>query len=477
MMNHKRNFCLVAMVAAVVVGCREESSPLPEDGGDGSVAELTEDESLVLDASVRGTYKRDLCMVEDIAMNIPFSEGNKSLRFVSGAFPLVTDAGGGLKSVEQSGCGGFSDTLAYVVNFADSMGCAIIPADTRVPEDVLFYSESGNLGDTVDNPGFGFFMEMAADYVEMSVADAQSREDSVRASLLAKLGVGSLEDVSEWNVGNRALRRKSVSGDVVQQVRPLSVVEWGQYHNRFTKERGCNGNAPSTGCGPTALAQIMAYYRHPQEIGGYKVNWDDLLLYTDSQVERKSCYKNANWVYDKSSHEYSCELVKGQLNRLMERICTQTINDGDYQCDGTSAKSENLENFLRQFYTAPDMQDYRSDAIISSLDKGNLVYGEGVSHKNLKRKNRFKSYYVYEGGHAWYYDGYIRIATPVLTKSRNGSYLSSKEYFHINWGWDGCCNGYFASNVFDAFRRWSMNQTRSLRRPQCGVAPPLSQRT
>ena len=86
-MKRKRNFCLVAMVAAVAVGCREESSPLPEDGGDGSVAQLMEEGRLVLDASVRGTYKRDLCMVEDIAMKIPLPEGDKSLRILTDISP------------------------------------------------------------------------------------------------------------------------------------------------------------------------------------------------------------------------------------------------------------------------------------------------------------------------------------------------------------------------------------------------------
>lgn len=49
----------------------------------------------------------------------------------------------------------FPDTLAYLFNFANDVGYALISADTRIPEDVLICTEEGIL-DT-ENPALVYF--------------------------------------------------------------------------------------------------------------------------------------------------------------------------------------------------------------------------------------------------------------------------------------------------------------------------------
>lgn len=61
-------------------------------------------------------------------------------------------------------------------------------------------------------------------------------------------------------------------------------------------------------------------------------------------------------------------------------------------------------------------------------------------------------------GHFWLVDGgyHIKIHS-ILYNSQNGvnwiydhDWTTNQTYNHINWGWDGQCNGLFLYNVFNA---------------------------
>ena len=93
-------------------------------------------------------------------------------------------------------------------------------------------------------------------------------------------------------------------------------------------------------------------------------------------------------------------------------------------------------------YSATEFTNYSSECLISDLNQNRLVIMSGNEGSS-------------ESGHAWIVDGYIkRIVRTITFNAIVGSGASQIEdlvtyYNHINWGWDGCANGYFLGNVFD----------------------------
>lgn len=56
----------------------------------------------------------------------------------------------------------------YVVNYEDDAGFAILSADRQLPS-VLGYADSGNITDTMTNPGIKLFLERLPDFVATSL--------------------------------------------------------------------------------------------------------------------------------------------------------------------------------------------------------------------------------------------------------------------------------------------------------------------
>ena len=79
------------------------------------------------------------------------------------------------------------DTLAYVCNFADSAGFAIICADDRVGCPILAYVGEGTLGDELDNPGLAIVLSNMEDYLIGSIHQFENEKDSLRQKAEAQL--------------------------------------------------------------------------------------------------------------------------------------------------------------------------------------------------------------------------------------------------------------------------------------------------
>jgi len=86
------------------------------------------------------------------------------------------------------------DTIAYVFNFGEGDGFAIISADTRIEAPILGYTGSGMLGTEIDNPGLGMFLEGAEGYILRSIADAEHKRDSLIGTIMAKLNTQNESD-------------------------------------------------------------------------------------------------------------------------------------------------------------------------------------------------------------------------------------------------------------------------------------------
>ena len=345
------------------------------------------------------------------------------------------------ETILRSGSGeaaAIPDTLAYVCNFADSAGFAIICADDRVGCPILACVDNGTLGEDTDNPGLAIFLDNAQVFMRNSIMKFEVEKDSLLE--VAKQRI-SAED-SLW--GNVLKRKYSGTYSVLhatEEVKPLLPTVWGQSslpYNGMTPSCVSNesGHAPA-GCWATAIAQIMAYYRSPRVFRHSSTGSDNVVLDWD----RMLFVKDARTLYDESARRMISQLF----------IYIGRNIDMDYDCDGSRAKSDRAMMFLKRiYYLGCKTMSYDFQSVKNELDKGHPVMVTGDRRKII---TSFR-------GHAWVVDGYS--ATPVenywyeIDMDRNTMVqrcLKStydNPLLHVNWGWSGASNGYFAAGCFDS---------------------------
>lgn len=373
------------------------------------------------------------------------------------------------------------DTLAYIFNFGEANGFTILAADRRVEEKVLAFVEHGSYSENSDNPGFNFFMELAEDYLQSQIIEAELMRDSLEGVMLDYFSAepdqlygddtGSSLAPSGGRYSPPINRTKTTVEDFLVQdwhntglKNPLLPVEWGQGapFNEAVKTKGGYTNSP-TGCVATAIAQIMAYHRYP----AYRYNWEEMNKYTGYYSFYENEYPYKTW--DK--------WIGGAPQSVQDDVAKLMLVIGDkvgmkYKEHLSSAKSGDAANVFRgQGYSNPSsLQGYNYNTAFESIAAGLPVYMSGKSD----RKGLLGIYYEYGGGHAWVADGYMirrRIMGRKIIKTRGGKVVSEKityqeEYIyflHTNWGWEGEDNGYYASGCFNRHDpQYPSNMTRDV---------------
>ncbi len=339
------------------------------------------------------------------------------------------------------------DTLAYVCNFADSTGFAIICADDRVGCPILACVDSGTLGDTTDNPGIAIFLEGAQSFIENSILKFEEEKDSLREVAIKKIGGTPKEcntTLKKIYTGNYKLLKSKESVDALLNT---TWAQSGAPYNTLVSEV-CSGNAGGhapAGCWAVAISQIMGYYKYPTSFsdtrtGGYgrfSLNWNEMLKKKNADSLTGSAYRN-------------------QVSKLLEYVGYKI--GMKYGCDGSGANEDNAMSFMKACgYSGTSGVDFNFTNVISQIKEKKPVIMTGKKN----RTNRFLGLiYTYSGGHAWVVDGYSfdeateehRYQIDTNDESATKDVLLSVSYkhplLHINWGWGGLCNGYFASGCF-----------------------------
>ncbi len=195
------------------------------------------------------------------------------------------------------------------------------------------------------------------------------------------------------------------------QVGPLLQTTWGQgcNYNAYvtaSNESGYCYHCP-TGCVATAQAQVMYYWHYPSYF-----NWAGMA---------------PSYGTDATAH--LMDDLGGKLH--------MDYNPAGSAKGGSGADPDYIDDALKGNYA------YRSAEYISNQDPGlfqtvisNLNAAEPVILGGFSAANWF-GYPAYDAnGHCWVCDGYIQ------------SYYQGNGYlqYHMNWGWDGQSNGWFAYN-------------------------------
>lgn len=290
-----------------------------------------------------------------------------------------------------------SDTIAYVVNYPQDSGFAIIAADNSVYP-VLAYS---------DNNNFSFENELSKKYFT----------DHIEAYI-----EGSAE---------RAASVVSANGYVVNPVVDPQIVTQVHQQAPFNKYVVVEHPNCPAGCMPVAAALVLL---HTQ---------DDLRGYHDMSYVSCRMIRNAmKNIYFPSSQEglsstqatnaYTYSEAVDYIAKLLYWLG----KDGSliYGPNGSGAPRGALASMLFKASQneVTSMTNFNSSDVQSYLKNKYLVAVTGTDYINGL------------GGHAWVIDGleYHLYIGSAVSPARNVA------YFHCDWGWGGISNGYYSGEVF-----------------------------
>ena len=317
----------------------------------------------------------------------------------------------------------------YLINYEDNEGFAMVSTDKRTTP-VYAYSDEGNLiaEDFETNPGLQFFMNGAipnyegeiANYTTYSLGDDMWPID-IPDTLDDPRPVFVDDTLCYINTDSTTVTVNKLLTTAWHQSEPYNV--WTSYY--------WNGPYPS-GCGPTAIAQIMAYYRHPSShsddiFGLVTYDWDLMLSNIRSNLGESDT--DATLAISKLMYQIGCAAEAwpqdGKTWTYPNKII-KALNDFEYT-------SSNVVNFSYSM-------------VKSQVDANKPVYVIGDNPNTGV-------------GHAWVIDGYkfedrvskYYYAEPPFDLYRTST--STTKYFHCNWGnaviEDGDLeNGFYLATAF-----------------------------
>ena len=309
---------------------------------------------------------------------------------------------------------GTTGRALYVFNVGEDDGFVIVSGDDRA-RTILGYADSGTF-DASQAPAA--LSEMLAIYARQIELAAQSGSPAL-AGQSAQSGSPALDSIAP-----RAARAPRRISGTMADVTPLLTTTWdqGDPYNAYCPT--LNDQTALTGCVATAMAQIAYYHKYPT------AQVPSLAAYTsETNKINVSAWGATTFDWDNMLPSYSSEYSSTQKAAVatLMRYCGQAaqmdygFTSGAYNGDALYAFTEKLGyNANATFRSAASYStDGWEDLIYKEVSDGRPVYYSALNGESGA-----------VSGHAFVIDGY----------------QADGNYFHVNWGWGGACNGYF--NLF-----------------------------
>ena len=293
-------------------------------------------------------------------------------------------------------------TPAVFVFNSTSEGFVLVAAEDDARA-VLGYSDEGTFDANNIPENMQFWLQMYADEMRRE-AKGERRE--------AKGKVNRREAKGE--------RREAVEESYPTISPILGETVWGQGEPFNNKCPEINGERTVTGCVATAMSQIMYVHKYPTKgIGSHSYTTETEGL-TVSANFGNTTYDWANMIPNYKKDSYTTTQANA-VATLMHHVGVAA--DMDYTVEGSGAFSSPALAAMTEYFGYNKAinvlpKDFMKEedllqVIATDLQAGRPVYVSGHT-VNLE-------------GHAFVCDG-----------------IKSDGYLHINWGWYGVANGYFA---------------------------------
>ncbi len=319
-------------------------------------------------------------------------------------------------NLTYTGMSAQNSPVYYVFNVNTSDGFVIIAADDAA-HPILGYSTEGNFVVPETNSNIDYWMkDRAAEITAIRNANVQA-DDVI---------------INEW-AGNfiknaSANRADNTNSIMTMSVAPLLHTTWNQSPNYNSL---CPGGSV-TGCVATAMAQIMKYWNYPNNgtgtssycdctSSGYTMNYGTLTAnyaattYSWGLMPNSISGSNtavATLMYHcgiSVDMNYSPSESTAYVITADYPICAQASYVNHFKYDPTT-----IHGYYRSPYTDPNW---------IALLENELNIGRPLQYVGQDPNN---------GGHTWVCDGY-----------------DVNNNFHMNWGWGGTDNGYYAINTLN----------------------------
>ena len=299
----------------------------------------------------------------------------------------------------------------YVFN-STNKGFVLVSAEDNARA-ILGYSDQDTFDANNIPENMQFWLQMYADEMGRLGEEAMKRgAEEAKKAMKRKV------------IGDEAMRREA-SAETYPTISPiLGETIWGQGKPFNNKCPEINGEHTAAGCVATALSQIMYAHKYPTKGTGSH-------SYTTESKGLKVSADFGNTTYDWANMipDYNSSYTTAQANAVATLMYQVGVAaDMDYTVDASGAVSSIALTALTKYFGYDKAihvlpKDFMTEesllqAIVSDLQAGRPVYVSGAT--------------VNKEGHAFVCDG-----------------MKSDGYLHINWGWYGMANGYFAISALN----------------------------
>ena len=290
--------------------------------------------------------------------------------------------------------------------------CFVIIAGDDCVHPVLGYSTEGGFGN-------GTMPDCVSDWLKAYTYGIAAVKES-RLDATAEIR-------SEWEMllNGRGLEPKSRT-----HVEPLVQTHWNQgapYNVLCPVEPTHSSGHTPAGCGATAMAQIMKYWGRPiRGVGSNTYTPRDHPQYGELTVD----FSNTVYDWDNMPNSINQNSPQAQIDAVATLIyhCGVSVNMDYGWPSGSSVHGAILDDAFRNHFNYASDHNYMfTDYLYKSdtTDEGWILMlkNELDNSRPLLYRGATES----GGGHLFVCDGY-----------------DENDYFHMNWGWSGSHDGYYA---------------------------------
>ena len=217
--------------------------------------------------------------------------------------------------------------------------------------------------------------------------------------------ISTLDDAKNTNI----LHIKTRGSAAKTNISHLIDTQWGQGdpYNTFCPKIGIQKCL--TGCVATAMAQVINYNRWPQE--------------QTTAVPSYTSLTNKIQLPELPPVHFDWNNMSNTAIARLMQYCGQAVNM-DYGIEASGALNNAVSDALVNVFGYSKSANFVSRSGYSNEQWDNLVYDELSQGRPIVYFGQSTT----AGGHAFIVDGY------------------SEGMYHLNWGWNGYCDGYFTLN-------------------------------
>jgi len=342
----------------------------------------------------------------------------------------------------QSTKTGEDPIIMHVFNFEDNQGYAIMPGDKRVPSPMCFVEK----GQFVDNDPTTELDDFIVSELMGMYQAARALPDSIKYEISPLSGdytlparaegfspVDTVFENNKYYVYYNWAQNGNPNGSLLEthwkQWAPFNdfcPIVWDSTNTFFRR-------APA-GCTIIAVGQIMAYWQLAPPVGNpyFGLNWN----YISPIIDENSV-----------PTDYTGWLM---LKNLLVILGNTTNLNASYSYYGTGASQYNVNSTFVNFgySNGGSIKDYNIDSVRLALNRGPVL---GVGYSKLYHTTDGSS--ICDDGHTWVFDQCFNRKRPVMVYDSSWHIITGQmqtsSVLHINWGWGGAFDGYFANSRFD----------------------------